>query len=186
MGKCSLDDIARAIPDGHLEVLEWVYQKLRKTPSKTLQHYFQHDERLQAALENCSSLGYIEILEWVFHHHRCPDDTWVAICEIALENGYPSIVEWLAPKGVIKDFSSLFVEACGAGYLSLAKTLHKSHRFQTEDLQNAADEACVKGHLDVIEWLHGYNIHPDSSAASDAEFYQFRDMTDFLYSVQEA
>jgi hypothetical protein len=138
--------------------------------------------------------GQLDVLSWA-HLGGCSSKGWYGICRAAAQGGHPRILKFARSSGCTFQFEcesraddaadpDYGRDACVIGLCSLAAKnghLEVLQWFLLETPIRAGawtfDEACLYGHLSILQWLHsarnrvpsfGFGSHWDEYAVSEA------------------
>lgn len=132
-------------------------------------------------LNEASSLGYMEIVQFLFERIRTTTDGSYAMFK-ACENGHLEIVKFFHSLNVkMRDLFPINFAAIH-GNLDIIKFLTESNPEEQYCNKNAMDYAATFGHLDVVKYLHQNRTEGCSKNAMDkAAEYGHLDVIEFLH-----
>lgn len=152
------DYIIWCIRDENLEFLHWIYENVDDPIDVDYENVFD----LLVKKKNLELLKYVTL--------KVPNFRWdvlkiLPLFEEICKNGNLEFVEWLSTivnlEKCIPDFGLYFITSCRSGNLNYVRWYYETFGSKIKKdliINSAINAACMKGHLDIVKWLHALAV----------------------------
>ena len=155
--ECSEELIDKAAIGGHVEILQWIWDKW---PNDFKKYFIE--ENTFALIENAVDANHMHVLEWINSQFQLeiytpdpedsPDQSCAEIMKSAARNGNINIVRWLWSKKILDNTDRYCTEAAAeGGNLAVLQYLRELGYPWS---RNLCLTAVVNGNLEVLKWAY--------------------------------